>query len=219
VVVIIISFILAFHNGSRRLVLDILRICYGKLPELRFLTPKWLGEFEKKHLLHQDTTKEKEEPILEPKREPADQAIVNPPNRDLQQPVVEEGQESAEQLGVGPSNGGQRQQSANQAKEKKQQVGLDVSDEEQQEPGANLGQEKKKQSGSDTTNEEGPQLLPVELKTERSAGILEKVWWRKAFGNFRGVKYRGKPKDEENFGREGVRRSSLPRSGSDLYSA
>jgi hypothetical protein len=173
----------------------------------------------KKHLLHQDTTKEKEALILEPKREPADQAIVNPPNRDPQQPVVEEGQENAEQPGVGPSNGGQRRQSANQAKEKKQQVGLDVSDEEQREPGANLGLEKKKQSGSDTTNEEGPQLLTTELKTERSAGIFEKAWWGKAFDNFRGVKYRGKPKDEENFRREGVRRSSLPRSGSDLYSA
>jgi len=47
-IVISISCILAFHTGSRRLVLILLRICYSKFPKISIVDSKWLDKFEEK---------------------------------------------------------------------------------------------------------------------------------------------------------------------------
>ncbi|KAE9382236.1 hypothetical protein N431DRAFT_458772 [Stipitochalara longipes BDJ] len=52
IVVVSVSFVLAFHEGSRRLVLILLRICYNHFPSLKILASEWLDDFEIKHLKH-----------------------------------------------------------------------------------------------------------------------------------------------------------------------
>lgn len=54
-----ISFVLAFHEGTRRLVLILLRICYDHFPRLKILASGWLDQFESEHLKHMQPVGEK----------------------------------------------------------------------------------------------------------------------------------------------------------------